>query len=54
MEYSVYPKLWEIYIVSQGFVKGNIHPAPDIPSYDHGCFVMPTMPKDVHNYALEV
>lgn len=28
-----------IYIVSQGFLKGDIHPAPDIPGYDQGCFV---------------
>lgn len=43
-----------IYIVSQGFLKGDIHPAPDIPSCDHGCFVMFTMPKDAHDDAAVV
>lgn len=46
----VWTQSYGIYIVSQGFLKGDIHPAPDIPSYEHGCFVTSTMPKDGHDY----
>lgn len=38
MKCSVHPKLWT-YIVSQCFLKGDIHTAPDIPSNKHGHFV---------------
>lgn len=50
MEYIVSPKLWDIHC-SLGFLKRDIHPAPDIPSCDHGCFVMFPMPKGAHDDA---